>query len=530
MRVGIAFVAAVAAASAFAKWIEKIYAPWAWPKCHIGQPGVAEPPHELYSKIPEVYQTPVRLELERKAEVAARAEACEKFNLVLFPDDWTVNCGRGMIVSDANGKCYKYDKVGRVVQFGNYTNFEELVWCRKRQNELIAVLWNDQKIVEAAISNAVEPVASSSLLEELIPLAEAMELAKEGKGRGFYQLAIRYSRGEGLPRDERAAYKMLCRARDAEYANAVLIEGICDEAGLVEELRSSSGRYFLSLGPSPQADAMRGYCGTVFYDNGHRDLEHITNTVAFARVMGKYKRARSLGALAATNQIAALNRRLADFADKAAAASEAEENNRRLAGLFGEDARQTAKDDAAAREKALRKAEAERRKAEEQAAERSRFGSAFRDITGYEMGQKVAEDMESGRKSGSPEKRYRYFDSHELEYVDGCLYGIVLRFKSNGKYSLKSLDAEAEAVGNDLAARFGVEFEKGAEFKRGIDKRFSESAWKSGWSFYLRSTPEEGGMIRLTIEDATLAQELRRRLNEKKEALKESLPVFSGAK
>ena len=32
MRVGIAFVSAVAAASAFAQWIEKINAPWAWPK------------------------------------------------------------------------------------------------------------------------------------------------------------------------------------------------------------------------------------------------------------------------------------------------------------------------------------------------------------------------------------------------------------------------------------------------------------------------------------------------------------------
>ena len=34
-----------------------------------------------------------------------------------------------------------------------------------------------------------------------------MNLAKEGNGKGFYQLAIRYAQGNELPEDDTAVYK-----------------------------------------------------------------------------------------------------------------------------------------------------------------------------------------------------------------------------------------------------------------------------------------------------------------------------------
>ena len=68
-----------------------------------------------------------------------------------------------------------------------------------------------------------------NLLEPQISVEEAMILAKEGKGRGFYQLAIRYAQGNELPKDGKVAYKMLCKACDVNYPNAILVEGICDE-------------------------------------------------------------------------------------------------------------------------------------------------------------------------------------------------------------------------------------------------------------------------------------------------------------
>ena len=137
---------------------------------------------------------------------------------------------------------------------------------------------------------------------------------------------------------------MLCKACDANYANAILVEGICDECNL-------QGGAF-----SPSTYK---YCGVDFscgLRGEQRKSELLTNEVALARVMKKYKKARDLGALSATNQIAALNERLADFYKKEAEVqakeaeaqvkvTEARENDRRLAAILGENIRQTAQDE-----------------------------------------------------------------------------------------------------------------------------------------------------------------------------------------
>ena len=245
-----------------------------------------------------------------------------------------------------------------------------MVWCDRRRDELVVQFWNDRAVVDAALSNAVataektaanrargarpgfvsrlarRPQQGQGLLEELVPLEEAMALAKAGKGKGFYQLALRYARGEGLPQDDAAAYRMLCKARDADYAHAVLVEGLCDEKRLCTD-----------RGYRDVWRELHSYCGADFTDGrAWNDRDSLTNAVAFARVMGKYEKAKRLGALVATNQIASLNRRLSDFkveeAKRVQKEMQAEANNRRVMGLLGEDVRKEADAVSAERERA----------------------------------------------------------------------------------------------------------------------------------------------------------------------------------
>lgn len=554
---------------------------------------------DLRDGIPADLRNSVDFEIRERAFAAATDEAGRRFGVVFSPAAWTNRCGKGLIVADLDdtGYAFKYDQNGCIVQSGCDADFEEVVWRQKRRGELRDQFWRDKKIVDSALSNAVARTArwrtaclgrrpvlsprpllsarrSHLLLEETVPLEEAMRLAQEGKGKGFYQLALRYSRGDGLPQNGQTAYKMLCKARDADYANAVLVEGLCDECDVRDpacsRITGRNARF-----------KMFDYCGTAF-DSGRRGHDVLTNEVAFARVMGKYEKAKRLGALAATNQIAALNKRLADYREAEAQRRTAEANARRLAGLLDEGARKPEKEDAAEWAKAaeqeraptvlaaarMRRAQrqtqavAEREearrtllqrqafeaatragidKADETApkgvaeADVSRWRAAFKKIVGFEMGQKIAQEMESGSRSVKLEKPYRYFDTASFDYVDGCLYRASLEFQSNGKYALSSLDAEAKAVSADLARRFGVELSEG-QGRRGLLMRmrkgnksvgdFFASVNTNGWHLSVSTTMEGCGLIRVNLSDATLREELERNLDEKREAKKDVLPVF----
>lgn len=177
-------------------------------------------------------------------------------------------------------------------------------------------------------------IMEPEMLEPMIPLEEALQLANANKGKGYYQLAIRYAQGNELPEDRRIAYKLLCKACDVKYANAVLVEGLCDEADLRECCSDPK-----MLRPVEVTSWMHGYCGTVFY-TGRHDWDILTNEVAFARIMSKYVRAKELGMLEATNHIARLNSRLANFkiedAERNAKEKVKSENNRRVLNLLGD--------------------------------------------------------------------------------------------------------------------------------------------------------------------------------------------------
>lgn len=547
------------------------------------RPAVPEAARQACAKVPEEHREAVGSEIREMAYTEATREAGEKFGMLLMPDDWTNACGKAVLLRSGVSRVgvfnyYKYASDGRLVQFGSKTNFEELVWCDRRRDELVVQFWNDRAIVNAALSNAVasakraapngtrlgerpstfrrllgvRPQQGQGLLEELVPLEEAMALAKAGKGKGFYQLALRYARGEGLPQDDAAAYRMLCKARDADYAHAVLVEGLCDEKLLCTD-RGYSG--------FSQKRVLHSYCGTDFTDGrAWDDRDFLTNAVAVARVMGKYEKAKRLGALVATNQIAALNKRLSDFKAEEAKRLQAEENAKRVAGLLDEkttrpktDAREARERAAAERERAAAEREQQlerlleiqaeiRHQREQRKLERPlrdermvllpKYRAAFKALTGYEMGQKIGEEMlgrEREWKSVKLAKPYRYFTDCTLEVCDGCLYGVSMSFGLDGKYSRKSLEAEAEAVRKDLAGRFGMEEEEIFERTSPVLRR--AGLRRAGWR--LAASVGRGGGIWLSISDDVLARELRTRLEEKREAQreaqKEALPVFEEA-
>lgn len=542
-------------------------------RCKEGpsRPAVPEAARQACAKIPEEHREAVGSEIRKMAYTEATREAGEKFGLLIVPDDWTNVCGKGVLLGSYM-EYYKYAPDGRLVQYGSRTNFEELVWRDRRRDELVVQFWNDRAIVDAALSNAVasakrdrgarpgivrrpspssfrgllgrRPQQGQGLLEELVPLEEAMALAKAGKGKGFYQLALRYARGEELPQDDAAAYRMLCKARDADYAHAVLVEGLCDEK------RLHDGRGYSGFAPR----VLHSYCGADFTDGRDwGDHDSLTNAVAVARVMGKYEKAKRLGTLVATNQIAALNKRLSDFKAEEAKRLQAEENAKRVAGLLDEkntrpktDAREARERAAAEREQLLERLleiQAEiRRQREQRKLERPlrdermvllpKYRAAFKALTGYEMGQKIDEEMlgrEREWKSVKLAKPYRYFTDCTLEVCDGCLYGVSMSFGLDGKYSRKSLEAEAEAVRKDLAGRFGMEEEE--IFERTSPMLRRAGLRRAGWR--LVASVGRGGGIWLSISDDVLARELRMRLEEKREAQREAqkevLPVFEEA-
>lgn len=542
--------------------------------CAFGQGlsrcAIPEAARQACAKVPEEHREAVGSEIRKMAYTEATREAGEKFGLLIVPDDWTNVCGKGVLLGSY--MYYKYAPDGRLVQYGNRTNFEELVWCDRRRDELVVQFWNDRAVVDAALSNAVASTERAvvngtrlggrpsfplfnrprhltaqpqlGLLEELVPLEEAMALAKAGKGKGFYQLALRYARGEELPQDDAAAYRMLCKARDADYAHAVLVEGLCDEK------RLHDGRGYSGFAPR----VLHSYCGADFTDGRDwGDHDSLTNAVAVARVMGKYEKAKRLGTLVATNQIAALNKRLSDFKAEEAKRLQVEENAKRVAGLLDEkntrpktDAREARERAAAERERQLERLleiQAEiRRQREQRKLERPlrdermvllpKYRAAFKALTGYEMGQKIDEEMlgrEREWKSVKLAKPYRYFTDCTLVVCDGCLYGVSMSFGLDGKYSRKSLEAEAEAVRKDLAGRFGMEEEE--IFERTSPMLRRAGLRRAGWR--LVASVGRGGGIWLSISDDVLARELRMRLEEKREAQREAqkevLPVFEEA-
>lgn len=157
MKFKVAFILILVVSSVFAQSELRSRRP-----LRLSTPQPEEVNKEAYSKIPDEYRSSVENTINRKASMVADAETVNKFNIEIDPKVWTNNCGRGVIYY--NGGCWhKYDKDGRLIQFGNEKEFEELIWCNKRKNELIVEFWKDNKIVDNALSNAVKNASANVL-------------------------------------------------------------------------------------------------------------------------------------------------------------------------------------------------------------------------------------------------------------------------------------------------------------------------------------------------------------------------------
>ena len=463
-------------------------------------------PKEVAERIPEKYRLSVQREIQSKARRQMKEEMERKFEIVWDVTGWTNTCGKSLLLwAGRSGTYYKYDKNGRLVMTGERNDFEEWRWRDTRQKEIQEALWKDQAVVDAAVSNAVareiarKPQNSAQNkqprigpLEELIPLEEAMALAKEGKGKGYFQLALRYASGQELPLEPRTAYKMLRKAVDADYANAVLVEGLVIEEDLKTALDEPGRKTIPNTAnrkndDSPIRKILCEYCGNdASFDTGKRSPmeDSLANQVASARergeyekakelavscVMGKYEKAKALGALTATNQIAALNKRIADYTKKEAAEEKARElrkakwamqsvNNRKVHAVVW-------------------------------AKELARYRAAFKEMFGYEMGETITHEADdkvraTGKYSSWRERKlrtpYRNFISMKLKCIGDRLWGIEIERDAGNENTSDSLEQKAVAVAKDIAQRYGIEFEKDPK----IRWLWVGDGW--GWAFKVR--------------------------------------------
>ena len=497
---------------------------------------------ECEEKIPVRYRMSVRHEIRSEAHRQANEEVEKKFRIVPDGQGWTNNCGKSFFLG--NSFICEYTEDGHLVKSGNKEDFEELRWRDAREEEIQETLWKDQSVVDAAVSNIVaraqqrqsrgrrwdtrkaEHPASNQpntgTLEELIPMEEAMALAQAGKGKGYFQLALRYANGQELPYNPQKAHKMLCKAATANYANAILVEGLCDESGLKAEVRERSRNVVLNEDSSTET-ALRRYCGdhACFnngkWNSGWRRLENnnrqlsgrrrnlsdrrrnrnvpkspefdsLTNNVAVACVMGKYEKAKALGALAATNQIAALNKRLANFRVGLVAYNTKKEMNEKKAAQQGTEQKMKQK---------MEKEESDKRQVNNRkvhtllgAKELAWYRVAFKEMFGYEMGEMITQEADDKtekdyhwkewrvRKLRTP---YRNFTLMRLRCVDDRLCEVEIELKPENKSISDSLYHEARAIMEDLAQRYCIESRKWdhqSRWREEEDWRAEEYGWK----------------------------------------------------
>lgn len=139
----------------------------------------------------------------------------------------------------------------------------------------------------------------SQLLEPLLPFSVAVEKAKANDPRGWYALAIHYTKGDEVKYDRNNARKFLQKAYDLNYSNAVFVATL-----LKEKMTPSSG--FSRIGLID----LRKYTGlTPFVLDSEIKLS-LTNAADVAMIRDGYERAFKLGVSAATNELARFEQRV----------------------------------------------------------------------------------------------------------------------------------------------------------------------------------------------------------------------------
>jgi hypothetical protein len=494
-------------------------------------------------KIPKGYRRSVLREIQAESYRQSMDEMEKKFGIVQEPTGWTNNCGKSAWINvrtSGGSMLCAYDRNGRLVRVGNREDSEEWRWRDARRKEIQEALWKDQAVVDAAVSNVVARVQQRQSrnqgrprlgsLEELVPIKEAMMLAKDGDGKGYFQLALRYANGQELPCNPQRAYKMLSKAVALNYANAILVEGLLDEENLKATLRM---RIWENDSASIRRKALREYCGKdAPFDTGkhRRNTDSLTNKVAVARVMGKYEKAKALGAWVATNQIAALNKRLSNFNHALATKREADEKKRK---------EKNAADEKEKVESAKRQANDRTVHAVVGAETLKRYRVAFKEMFGYEMGEMITQEAsdktETGHRWDETNNRweewrrrrlrtpYRDFTLMRLRCVDDRLCEVEIELTPENNGTSDSLDQEALAIVRDLAQRYGIEHGKW-DYQRRWSEEEDWCAEEYGWKFMVMVNR---GTITVQVSDDDLEWELQDAAKKRREESREINPSKS---
>ena len=501
-------------------------------------------------------------ELRKKAsaicsmvEELATIETCKKFGIVIAATEWTNNCEKSLlIVPSVYCNICKYDRGGNLVQVGKQEDFEELRWRKKRIAEIQEELWKFLSVVDPAVLDVAKDRAGTSRrrvsdndlslqgnglddlprlerLEELIPLEDALALAKDGKGKGYFQLALHYANGLELPSEPRTAYMMLRKAVDANYANAILVDGLLEEEDLYTALENSSrGKAGWKNDGKSVHEALRKYCGddVRFETDGcSLSVDSLTNKVAVTHVMSKYEKAKEMGAWTATNQIAALNKRITDFEQTLADYKQA------LADCAEKEAKQRAANEKRMAEQKTawdkQRAELDRRRviAKKNDKELENLLTedfqtedcqvAFREMFGYEMGEEIAHvagdvvERDGNRYRWLKlRKPYRDFQWLRIDCMNDHLWSAGMRFEPKDKSASAVLAQTASSVKDDLEQRYGIAF-----------KRKGKDCWEAsdyGWVF---SVELKDGCISVWVKDKSYRSTLIKDAEENSKRQKE---------
>lgn len=188
---------------------------------------------------------------------------------------------------------------------------------------------NNSATNEAERARIEQRIKNGELPEPLIPIEKALALAEKGEGKGYYQLAVRYAKGEGVEKDGEAAMKFLKKAYDANYPRAIFAVALGTEYRLgrysSDEVEPSSAKLLGVNFSSAGILCVHGLISDEGSDKVRRLLDMrqalrgresweidngITNEVFTAWVRSDYEKAKSLGIGAAEKELTRFEKRI----------------------------------------------------------------------------------------------------------------------------------------------------------------------------------------------------------------------------
>lgn len=390
-------------------------------------------------------------------------------------------------------------------------------------------------------------------LEEPLAFKDAMALAQKGEARGFYQLAICFSAGNGVERNRATGYRYLKKAAEMGYGNALYVMGRIMQSHLTH--------------PSSFLDLTTSLCAIRTYDlaeamlwDGETYRKPITDDDLFLAMSNCYAKAVAAGADMAKYDLAGILD-LRDYAMKERAAADSERGKRTenakaakaaFPDLFAEEYPLSTPesstdtgylkacrrpneylDDVAASYKRNRKRERDpaamlsRRKQMEQEqekkAEKQYDNLRIDSICGIEFGKKPPEwykPTKKGWRDAKLPRPFRYLTRVYLNLTkDGLVKEVLLQGNLQADAGWEEMEEERQNVMAILEKKYNFEFPRSAGKRTDYWRKGNGSYGNHNFGRYRihvnTSTIDGLPHIDLTIADAELA---------KQEAMSQNLP------